>query len=577
MAETEAATAATLRTEDWVQAPWRKLEQHVYRLQKRIYRAQSRGNTKAVHSLQRLLMKSRAAGMLAVRRVSQDNQGKQTAGVDGVKSIGPTTRLYLVDRLRTPATITARPVRRVLIPKPGKPNEFRPLGIPVMLDRAHQALVKLALEPQWEARFEPNSYGFRPGRSCQDAVQAIFTLIATKAKYVLDADIKGCFDNINHHDLLHKLDSTPTICRAVKAWLEAGVLLDGVYTPSSSGTPQGGVISPLLANIALHGLEELAARAYRGRKGLPIARPSLIRYADDFVVLCADLEGILAARAAVETWLAARGLHLNPEKTRVTHTLHPHEGHVGFDFLGFTIRQYPTGKHRCGRSTRGTLLGFKTLIRPSKKAIKHHVARTAEIIREHRAAPQHALIGRLNPVIRGWSRYYRTVAAAGTFTACDSHLFAQLWRWATHRHPRKGKKWLARRYWSFRPGHLWTFTVTNGEAAGLALSKHAATPITRQVKVRGTASPYDGNLPYWATRLRAHPLTKSTLGKLLARQQGRCSRCGLTFTSEDSIDVDHVSAERDGGTDTLDNKQALHNHCHDQKTADDRTRRLRTG
>ncbi len=194
MVETEARSVETPTIEDWTQTPWRKLEHSVYRLQKRIYKAQSRGNTKAVHSLQRLLMKSQAARMLAVRRVTQDNQGKKTAGVDGVKSVGPMIRLHFVDRLRAHRTIVARPVRRVMIPKPGK-DEKRPLGIPVMLDRAHQALTKLALEPQWEARFEPNSYGFRPGRSCHDAIGAIFTMIMQQDKYVLDADIKGCFDH----------------------------------------------------------------------------------------------------------------------------------------------------------------------------------------------------------------------------------------------------------------------------------------------------------------------------------------------------------------------------------------------
>jgi len=190
--ETEARAEQPI--EDWTQIPWRKLEQQVYRLQKRIYKASCRGNVKAVHSLQRLLMKSQAARTLAVRRVTQDNQGKKTAGVDGIKSVRPAHRPFLVERLRNPATIKPQPVRRVYIPKPGK-SEKRPLGIPVMLDRAHQALVKLALEPEWEARFEANSYGFRPGRSAHDAMVRILTLIGQKSKFILDADIKGCFDH----------------------------------------------------------------------------------------------------------------------------------------------------------------------------------------------------------------------------------------------------------------------------------------------------------------------------------------------------------------------------------------------
>lgn len=206
MVETE-SRAAEPSIESWSTIPWRELERRVYRLQKRIYRAQARGNVRAVHSLQRLLMKSWSARALAVRRVTQDNHGKKTAGVDGVKAVGPLVRLLFVEKLRDPRAIRARPVRRVLIPKAGKPNEVRPLGIPVMLDRAHQALGKLALEPQWEARFEPNSYGFRPGRSCHDALQAVFTSIGTKATYALDADIEVCFEHIGHVALLAKLDA----------------------------------------------------------------------------------------------------------------------------------------------------------------------------------------------------------------------------------------------------------------------------------------------------------------------------------------------------------------------------------
>ncbi len=238
------ATTASPSSEDWTTIPWRKLEAYVFRLQKRIFQAQRRGNVRAVHSLQRLLIKSRAARTLAVRRVTQDNRGKKTAGVDGIKAVGPLARLLFVERLRHPATIKARPVRRVLIPKPGKPNEFRPLGIPVLLDRAHQALVKLALEPQWESRFEAHSYGFRPGRSAHDALAAIYLGIRQQPKYVLDADIRGCFDNIAFQPLLSKLDTSPRLRQTIKAWLNAGVLYDGVLSATTTGVPQGGTITP---------------------------------------------------------------------------------------------------------------------------------------------------------------------------------------------------------------------------------------------------------------------------------------------------------------------------------------------
>src|SRR4028118_466964 len=238
---------------EWRSINWRKLERRVYKLQKRIYRASQRGNLKALRKLQKMLMKSWSARALAVRRVTQDNQGKKTAGVDGLKSLTPKQRLDLVNKLRLGTK--ASPTRRVWIPKPGT-EEKRPLGIPTMKDRALQALTKLALEPEWEARFEPNSYGFRPGRSCHDAIEAIFSSINKKPKYVLDADITKCFDRIDHEALLRKLNTFPTLRRQIRAWLKAGVMDGKQLFQTSEGTPQGGARSPILANIALHGMEE---------------------------------------------------------------------------------------------------------------------------------------------------------------------------------------------------------------------------------------------------------------------------------------------------------------------------------
>jgi RNA-directed DNA polymerase len=238
---------------EWRQINWRKAEKAVFKLQKRIYRASNRGDVKTVRRLQKTLMKSWYARALAVRRVTQDNQGKKTAGVDGVKSLTPKQRLNLVGNLKLGTKVS--PTRRVWIPKPGT-EEKRPLGIPTMKDRALQALVKLALEPEWEARFEPNSYGFRPGRSCHDAIEAIFLSIRLKPKYVLDADIAKCFRPHRPRSTAQQMNTFPTIRRQVRAWLKAGVMDNMQYFDTSEGTPQGGVISPLLANIALHGMEE---------------------------------------------------------------------------------------------------------------------------------------------------------------------------------------------------------------------------------------------------------------------------------------------------------------------------------
>src|SRR6266516_788665 len=290
MEETKAPEAPP--SEEWAALPWRKLEQHLYRLQKRIFKASARGDLKTVHQLQKLVMKSRSARLVAVRRVTQENQGKKTAGVDGVKSVPPAGRLAVAEAIHPHRMNTRKPkpLRRVWIPKPGK-AEQRPLGIPVMSDRACQAVAKLALEPQWEALFEADSYGFRPGRGAHDAIAAIFSNISKKSKYVLDEDIKGCFDNIDHQALLEKLRTYPAMRRLVKGWLIAGVMEGMDLSPTLAGTPQGGVVSPLLMNIALHGMEEVLIAAYSGEKSTPTARqrvPKLIRYADDFVVLHAE-------------------------------------------------------------------------------------------------------------------------------------------------------------------------------------------------------------------------------------------------------------------------------------------------
>jgi RNA-directed DNA polymerase len=298
-----------------------------------------------------------------------------------------------------------------------------------------------------------------------------------------------------------------------------------------------------------------------------------VRYADDFVILCTDLAGIQAAQAATAVWLAGRGLQLSPTKTHLTHTLTPYEGRVGFDFLGCTIRQFPAGKTRSGKRSNGTLLGFRTHITPSKQAVSRHLAATRASIRQHRTVPQAALIADLNPRIRGWAAYYRSVAASRVYALCEHRLFAQLWHWARRRHPRAARHDVARRYWLLQPGARWVFAVREAGAITLRLQPHA-TRVRRHVKVRGTASPYDGNLVYWTRRLREHPLTSTTLGRLLAAQQGKCARCGLLFRDTDLLEIDHVVPTSQGGSDHFTNQQVLHRHCHDQTTVADRHGRV---
>jgi RNA-directed DNA polymerase len=536
----------------WNTLSWKNIERVVFKLQKRIYRAQCCGNVRQVRSLQRLLMTSRSAKLLAVRRVTQDNQGKKTAGVDGRKSLTPDQRLALVNTLRLHHE--AQPVRRVWIPKPAT-DEQRPLGIPTIFDRALQALVKISLEPQWEARFEPNSYGFRPGRSTWDAIGAIYVSINQKPKWVLDADIAKCFDRIDHEALLRKIHANPTVRRQIKAWLKAGVVDSGALLPTEEGTPQGGTLSPLLANIALHGLE------HRLKDAIPPKQkaPTVIRYADDLVVLHADRAVIEKCQRIISEQLTGMGLELKPSKTRITHTLNRAESEAGFDFLGFHIRQYPVRKTR---------LGFKTIITPSKQAIKRHCLRMREVIIHQKAAQQAHLIMALGPVIGGWSNYYSRVCSKKTYGKVDRTLLNQLRAWIKGRHPKQSRQWATAQYWK-REGDTLHFSPKNSR---IRLHLHSETPIKRHVKIQGNRSPYDGDWMYWSTRMGQHPGVVTRVAKLLKRQQGRCQRCGLYGKAGDLLEVDHILPKTQGGKDAYHNWQLLHRHCHDEKTAEDRQR-----
>lgn len=335
----------------------------------------------------------------------------------------------------------------------------------------------------------------------------------------MEADIEKCFDRINHQALLAKLNSIPIINRQVRGWLKAGIFEDGEVYPSEAGTPQGGIVSPLLANIALHGLETALAAAFPKRN-----RPVLIRYADDFVILHEDLETLLTARAVVERWLAEMGLTLKPSKTFITHTLHEHEactersrsGHVGFDFLGFTVRQFRTGKHHSRR-------GYKVIITPSKRAQKRHLEQMEELVRAHRGSNQAALIAALNPRIRGWTNYQRACSAKRTFNRMDYQVYWKLSKWAKWQNPRKSCAWRKQRYWLRKRNRL---DFSDGKAS---LVKYADTPIQRHVKVKGQKSPYDGDWAYWIDRLGRDPSKPKRVIALLKRQASSCMLCGRSL------------------------------------------------
>ncbi len=563
-------------TTKWNSIRWKKVHQVVWKLQRKIYQNSLEKNKTLVEHYQKRLINSNSAKLLAVRKVTQDNRGRNTAGVDGIRLLTGKQRLALAYQIRLNAK--SDPIKRVMIPKPGT-KELRPLGIPTMKDRAKQALAKMALEPEWEAKFEPNSYGFRPGRGCHDAIAAIYTSInkAPEGKYVLDADIRKCFDTINHDALILKLDTFPQMQAQIRAWLKAGILTDKGFLKPDMGTPQGGVISPLLSNVALHGLElhlkqwvsDLDIRDKNGRAmSKEYKRTSLgvIRYADDFVVLHKDQWVIEQARSQIEAWLDSIGLELKDSKTSVRHTDMSKGEHTGFDFLGFHVRRYGRGKYSRGKLK----LPYKTFIKPSKESISNHFVEIDQVLRKYVEAA--VIVGKLNPMIRGWCNYFRTFSSKSTYDSCRQRLYHKLFRWACRKHPTRSWKWIYAKYYIRQTSGPLRFGIAENEKSKLDqqyVKPHNSYSIIRHIKVQGSRSIYDGDYAYWGARLSKAPGISSRVSKLLKRQKGRCVLCGIPFSSGDVMEVDHIIPRKKSGLDTYKNLQLLHGHCHDEKSATD--------
>ncbi len=539
----------------WDFVDWRKASRIVTNLRQRIFRAARANDHRKVRSLMKLMLRSRSNILMSVRRVTQVNAGKNTPGVDKVLVKTPAARGKLVDQLATFQPWRARPVRRVYIPKKSDSNQRRPLGIPTITDRCLQAMVKNALEPAWESRFEGSSYGFRPGRNAHDAIAKIYSLARPnkRKKVVVDADIKGAFDNICQDYLLKTLGDVPGKA-LIKQWLKAGYLEDGKYHDTPTGTPQGGVISPLLLNVALHGLEAALGVTHNARGSINGKR-AVVRYADDFVVFCETEEDARAVRERIlPEWLAERGLSLSAEKTRIVHLTE------GFDFLSFNVRHYP-----CPQTSRS---GYKLLIKPSKKAVLGKVGELRDAwlaLRGHSVA---AVLWKLNPIIRGWANYHRRVVSSRVFSKLDDWMFRRAYRYARRTHPNKSWRWRRERYWGQWNKDRDDQWVFGDKDSGRYLLKFSWFKIERHELVRGTASPDDPELrDYWWERQKVNAKHLSAGDVDMANDQGWiCRLCGMNLINGEELHRHHTVARVMGGSDTRSNRELVHLYCHQQET-----------
>ena len=534
--------------DNWHQIDWRRVERNVRGIQVRIAKATQEGQWRKVKALQRWLTRSYCGKVMAARRVTE-NQGSRTAGVDRELWDTPETRLEAIGRMRRRG-YKPKPLRRVYIPKAN--GKERPLGIPTMLDRAMQALHLLALEPVSESTSDPNSYGFRINRSTHDAMSQLFVSLSqtASAQWVLEADIKGCFDHINHDWLLRNVRMDRTVLRK---WLKAGVIHKGLLQHTEEGTPQGGIISPTLANVTLNGLESGLHAHLRERMGKTKAaglKVNVVRYADDFVITGSSKELLEEeVKPWVEGFLKERGLELSMEKTRIVHISE------GFDFLGWNFRKY----------------SGKMLIKPSKKNEQSNYCKVKEVISSNKTVRQYDLIDLLNPILRGWANYHSPVVAKMAFNRMDHLIHRAIWRWAKRRHPNKKLGWVRKKYFHSVELRNWVFAGPGMDRHGrwrqATLYTLADTPIRRHQKVKGSFNPFDPADERYGETLRQQRMLNSERHRrqwlsLYQSQAGRCALCQGAITQETNWENHHIIYRSMGGPDTLANRVLLHPVCH---------------
>ncbi|WP_220812436.1 group II intron reverse transcriptase/maturase [Pseudomonas paralcaligenes] len=542
---------------EWHSLDWVVIHSSVRKTQLKIAQATKEGKWRKVKRLQRLLTYSLHGRCLAVRRVTE-NRGRKTPGVDGATWGSPQAKLRAVESLSRKRGYRPSPLKRVWIPKPGK-QEKRPLGIPTMTDRAMQALYLLALEPVIETTSDPKSYGFRPDRSTADAMTELHALLSRQdsPQWILEGDIRGFFDNINHDWLCQNVPMDKTVLRK---WLRAGVVDRKQFTATEAGTPQGGIISPCLANATLNGLETQLKNHMVQQLGVKQAekcKVNLVRYADDFVVTAASKELLIdIVMPWVEQFLASRGVALSPDKTCVTHI------EDGFNFLGWSFRKYaPTSPHR----------KTKLLIKPASKNVKAFYENIRLIIKESGTLTQEVLIGRLNPVLKGWAQYHSPAVAKQTFSRLDHLIHWRLWRWAKRRHPLKSADWLRNKYFHSIGGRRGVFALPyksgKGDLKFRQLYELAATKIVRHKRLPGAYHPYDAEHEFKWEALRVqrmqHKLRyRGQIIRLFTRQKGKCALCNHPISKETGWHDHHVIRRVDGGSDLLSNRVLLHPNCH---------------